>query len=69
MLTAEEAGGLPRTVDTGAVVGLPNRALIAVMVLTCARISAAFVRRYRIGTAFAAKLRGCSPSQCRRHIS
>jgi hypothetical protein len=28
-----------------------------------------FGRRYRIGPAFAAKLRGGSPSQCRRHIS
>jgi len=33
VLTAEESGGLLRSVDTGTVVGLPNSVLIAVMVL------------------------------------
>jgi site-specific recombinase XerD len=41
MLTAEEAGELLRSIETGDVVGLRDRALIGVMVFTFARVSAA----------------------------
>src|SRR5262245_53983071 len=41
VLTAEEADDLLRSIDTGTVVGLRDRALIGVMVFTFARISAA----------------------------
>jgi integrase len=41
VLTAEEAGELLRSFDTGTVVGLRDRALIGVMVFTFARVSAA----------------------------
>jgi site-specific recombinase XerD len=41
VLTAEEAGELPRPIEADTVVGLRDRALIGVMVFTFARISAA----------------------------
>src|SRR5262245_31091229 len=40
VLTAEEAGELPRSTDRDDVVGLRDRALIGVMVFTFARVSA-----------------------------
>jgi len=41
VLTAEEAGELLRSIHTGTVVGLRDRALIGEMVFTFARVSAA----------------------------
>ena len=41
MLTAEEAGELPHSIETDTVVEPRDRALIGVMVFTLARVSAA----------------------------
>src|SRR5262245_19964130 len=42
ILTAEEAGDLLHSIDSGSITGLRDRALIGVMVFTFARISAAW---------------------------